>query len=174
MNIKSLNLKNTLIDQITGEPYFDLTAPSFVYEAELGVKGLHYVLADQAGRIDKISEIYFGTGEFIDAICVINNIFNPFSIQEGDILVIPNLSNPDLVYKRPSLATRPSPPQDPYVNTGLQSEKDQSRIQRILNKAKQKKSGVKTPLPPNILQPGQQSKTFVDGEIILGNNLNTK
>jgi hypothetical protein len=87
MNIKSLTLKNKLVDETTGEFYFDLTAPSFIYDADLGIKTIHYVLQDQVGRIDKISEIYFGNTEFIDAICVVNNIFNPFSVNEGDVLV---------------------------------------------------------------------------------------
>jgi hypothetical protein len=171
MNIKSLTLKNKLVDEKTGEFYFDLTAPSFIYEADLGVKGIHYVTHDQIGRIDKISEVYFGSAEFIDAICVVNNIFNPFALEEGDILIIPNLSRPDLVYQKPSAASRPTPSQEPFIDTGRQSQKDQSRIQRLLEKAKEKKSGVKSPLPPNMLQPGQEVNVLENGEIKLGSNL---
>ena len=102
MDVKSLTLKNKLIIDETGEGYWDLTAPSFIYDSDLGVKALHYVMQDEVGRIDKISNTYFGSAEFIDAICVVNNIFNPFSVNEGDVLVIPNLSRKDLVYKRPN------------------------------------------------------------------------
>lgn len=177
MNVKSLTLKNKLIIDKTGEGYWDLNAPSFIYDSDLGVKALHYVMQDQVGRIDKISFKYFGSGEFIDAICVVNNIFNPFSVSEGDILVIPNLSRKDLVYKRPNPATRPNDVQEAYVDTGRQSEKDQSRIQRLIQKAKTKEAGVKQPMPPNMLQPGQEAKTFNGGKIKLGTNLpsrNTK
>ena len=174
MNIKSLTLKNKLIIDKTGEGYWDLTAPSFVYDSDLGVKSLHYVMPDQVGRMDKISYKYFGSGEFIDAICVVNNIFNPFSVNEGDILVIPNLSREDLVYKRPNPASRPNEVQEAYVDTGRQSEKDQSRIQRLIQKAKTKESGVKQPMPPNMLQPGQESKTYSGGKIQLGTNLNSR
>jgi hypothetical protein len=174
MNIKSLTLKNKLIIDKTGEGYWDLTAPSFIYDSDLGVKSLHYVMPDQVGRMDKISQIYFGSGEFIDAICVVNNIFNPFSVNEGDILVIPNLSREDLVYKRPNPASRPNEVQEAYVDTGRQSEKDQSRIQRLIQKAKTKESGVKQPMPPNMLQPGQESKTYSGGKIQLGTNLNSR
>jgi len=159
MDIKSLTLKNKLIIDKTGEGYWDLTAPSFIYDSDLGVRALHYVMQDQIGRIDKISNIYFGSGEFIDAICVVNNIFNPFSVNEGDILIIPNLSRKDLVYKRPNPASRPNAVQEAYVDTGRQSEKDQSRIQRLIEKAKTKEAGVKQPMPPNMLQLGQESKT---------------
>ena len=174
MNIKSLTLKNKLSIEKTGEQYFDLTAPSFKYRRELGVKALHYVTQDQVGRIDKISEKYFGTGQYIDAICVINNIFNPFSVNEGDILAIPQLKNENLVYKRPNPASRPSATLAQYVNTEQQSEIDQSRIQRLIQKAKTKKTGVKAPVPPNMLQQGQAAKVFEGGKIKLGANLPTR
>tara|TARA_B100000780_G_scaffold255711_1_gene204478 strand:- start:909 stop:1454 length:546 start_codon:yes stop_codon:yes gene_type:complete len=174
MNIKSLTLKNKLSIENTGEQYFDLTAPSFKYKRELGVKALHYVTQDQVGRIDKVSEKYFGTGQYIDAICVINNIFNPFSIEEGDILAIPQLKSENLVYKRPNPASRPSTTLSTYVDTGQQSEADQSRIQRLTQKAKTKKTGVKAPIPPNMLQQGQAAKVFEGGKILLGANLPTR
>lgn len=174
MNIKSLRLKNKIVDDSTGQYYYDLTAPSFIYDSDLGVKAIHYVMSDQVGRIDKISNIYFGSGEYVDAICIVNNIFNPFTVNEGDILVIPNLSKQDLVYRRPNPASRPTDPQEQYIDTGRQSEKDQSRIQRLIEKAKKSKSGVKTPLPPNMLQPDQESKVYENGKIKLGANLDSR
>ena len=174
MNIKSLTLKNTLSIEETGELYYDLTAPSFTYRRELGIKGIHYVTVDQAGRIDKIAEQYFGSSQFADAICVVNNIFNPFSVSEGDVLVIPNLREPDLVYRRPNPASRPSVQLAQYTNTDRQSVQDQSRVQRLAQKAKTKKTGVKTPIPPNMLQQGQEGKVFEAGKILLGANLPTR
>ena len=175
MNIKSLALKNKLIDQRTGEEYLDLTAPSFEYSADFGAKALHYVTADQAGRIDLISEIYFGSGKYIDAICVLNNISNPFSLEEGEVLVIPNLlRNEDQAYFRPKTADRPDQVQAQYIDTDRQSKKDQSRIERIAAKGKGKKSGVQTPLPPNVLQQGQSGKVIGGGVVKLGTNLPTR
>ena len=159
MNIRSLELKNKLSVEKTGEQYYDLSAPSFSYKRELGVKAVHYVTVDQAGRIDKISELYFGTGAYVDAICVVNNIFNPFSLSEGDILAIPQLQNEGLVYSRPNPASRPS------------ETLDQSRIQRLIQKAKTKKAGVKAPIPPNMMQQGQVAKVYEGGKILLGANL---
>jgi len=174
MDIRSLTLKNKLTIEDTGEQYFDLTAPSFTYITDQGIKALHYVMQDQVGRVDKISEIYFGTGEYIDAICIVNNIFNPFSLNEGDILVIPNLNNLDLLYRRPNPASRPNAVLAQYVNTDVQSEIDQSRVQRLIQKAKTKKDGVKAPIPPNMLQQGQDAKIYEGGKILLGANLNTR
>jgi len=174
MNIRSLELKNRLTIEKTGEQYFDLSAPSFTYKRELGVKALHYVTVDQAGRIDKISQQYFGTGAYVDAICIVNNIFNPFSVSEGDILAIPQLKDENLVYSRPDAASRPSETLAQYVNMDRQREQDQSRLQRLTQKAKTKKNGVKTPIPPNMLQQGQEAKIFKGGKILLGANLPTR
>lgn len=172
MDIKSLALKNRLIDQSTGEEYLDLTAPSFEYSVEFGIKAVHYVTADQAGRIDLISERYFGNGRYIDAICILNNISNPFTVSEGDLLVIPNLlRNEDQAYFRPQTASRPTQVQSQYIDTDRQSQKDQSRIKRMTEKGKGKKAGVQTPLPPNVLQQGQAGKEIGGGIIKLGTNL---
>jgi hypothetical protein len=174
MNIKSLTLKNKLVDERTGENYWNITIPSFTYKAELGIKALHYVTVDQAMRPDLVSILYFGTAEFVDAICYVNNIFNPFSLSEGDVLVIPVLEDIKTVYKRPSPATRVNSTIEPYINTQVQSAKDQARIDRLIQKAKTKKSGVNTPLPPNMLQQGQEAKVYEDGQIKFGQNLNTR
>ena len=174
MNIKSLTLKNKIIDDHDGQNYWNLSAVSFRYDAELGIQAIHYITQDQVGRPDLISILYFGTAEFTDAICVINNIFNPFSLQEGDVLAIPVLSQPDKVYSRPNPATRINSTIEPYIDTSVQSQQDQNRIDRLIQKAKTKKNGVQTPLPPNMLQQGQKAKVFEDNKVKLGQNLPTR
>jgi hypothetical protein len=174
MNIKSLTLKNKIIDDRDGQNYWNLSAVSFRYDAELGIKAIHYVTQDQVCRPDLISILYFGTAEFTDAICGINNIFNPFSLQEGDVLAIPILSQPDKVYSRPDPATRINSTIEPYIDTSVQSQQDQNRIDRLIQKAKTKKNGVQTPLPPNMLQQGQKAKVFEDNKVKLGQNLPTR
>jgi len=174
MNIKSLTLKNQLIDEETGENYWDLSAPSFKYKARLGLKAIHYVTQDQAMRPDLISLLYYSSADYTDAVLVINNIFNPFSLQEGDMLAIPVLSNPELVYSRPSPQTRVTATIAPYIETSRQSEQDQGRINRLIKKAENKKNPVQTPLPPNMLQQGQVAKVFEDNKIKLGQNLNSR
>jgi hypothetical protein len=172
MDIRSLALKNRLIDQNTGEEYFDLTAPSFEYQSEFGIKALHYVTSDQAGRIDLVSETDFGNGRYIDAICILNGITNPFSVSEGDILIIPNLlRNEDQAYFRPQTASRPTQVQAQYIDTDRLSKKDKSRIDRLAEKGKGRPSGVDTPLPPNVLQQGAAGKIIGGGAVRLGTNL---
>jgi hypothetical protein len=127
-------------------------------------------------RPDKISYRIFGTTAYTDAILKINKIFNPFSIKEGDILVIPNLSNPGLHYKSPAdinkITANENDVRDQFSAKELVNKKDKGRIERIAAKAKKKKAGVNTPLPPNVLPSNKKAKEFKKGRIILGANLN--
>jgi hypothetical protein len=47
-------------------------------------------------------------------------------------------------------------------------------MQRLIEKAKTSKAGVKQPMPPNMLQPGQETKQYEGGKIKLGTNLNSR
>lgn len=44
-------------------------------------------------RPDLISQIVYGDDHFGDFICKVNNIPNPFEINEGDILIIPEVDS---------------------------------------------------------------------------------
>ena len=61
-----------------------------------------------------------------------------------------------------------------YVNTEDRVNIDQSRIQRLTQKAKTKKTGVKAPIPPNMLQQGQAAKVFEGGKILIRCKLTIK
>ena len=84
------------------------------------------------------------------------------------------VTNENRIYFKPQTASRPNQVQAKYIDTDLQSKKDQSRIERMAAKGKGKKSGVSSPLPPNVLQQGQSGKTIGGGIIKLGTNLPTR
>ena len=70
-------LCNTLNDE---EPVFD------------GVEFIR-VIDDYVARPDLISLAVYGTDQYADIICKINGISNPFELNAGMILLIPNLSS---------------------------------------------------------------------------------
>lgn len=165
MDIKSLSLKNTLKDE-NGEEYFDLSVPSFDF-SNVGVKDFHRVTRDEEGRIDVICKQYYGNTMYIDILCLMNHIYNPFSIKEDDMLVIPEVtSRASLIYKKPEIpewleegtAAKSSKPKT--------NEKDKSRINRIASQKETRKT--------NELTGDKSVKKYVNGRIILGTNLNTK
>lgn len=164
MNIKSLSLKNILLDDNL-EEYFDLSVPSFTLD-NVGIKCFHVVNKDEEGRMDKIAIEYYNDTQYIDILCLMNHIFNPFSIKENDMIIIPEITSiASKVYKKPSIPTwiEGSQPKKSSTNT---NEKDKNRIDR-LNKSTETRK-------PNELSGNKQVKKYINGKIILGTNLNTK
>lgn len=168
MDIKSLSLKNKLKDE-NGEEYFDLSVPSF-NTSPLSIKALHFVTQDEVGRIDKICNSYYGSTKYIDMLCLVNHIFNPFSIQEHDALIIPEITSlEDAIYSMPVVPTWLSG-STTSTSSGSQTkqtnEKDENRINRLKRQSEKRKA--------NELKQGQSVKKYINGKIILGTNLNIK
>lgn len=169
--IKSLDLKNTLIDE-NGEEYLDLSVPSFNYKTLL-IHDFFFVSEFEEMRIDSISYKYFSTMKNIDAIMVVNNITNPFSIKSGDMLIIPDIdescyNKPDIV-KDVAERNGTKPIQKQY------NQIDENRERRLKNLTKESKSSIAIEQhKPNELTSTQVVKRYVNGKVILGTNLNTK
>jgi hypothetical protein len=70
MHLESVNKYNYYLDQDT------------VY---------HVVEANQEGRLDIISNIYYGTPAYFWAIADANNIIDPLVVVDGTILLIPSI-----------------------------------------------------------------------------------
>lgn len=86
---KLLESKRTYIAS-DGEEYLDLSIPSLNIK---NLKGnlLMKVASDEKGRIDKITWKYARKDlDVMNQVLYYNHIFNPFAINEGDILYIPN------------------------------------------------------------------------------------
>lgn len=163
MNIKSLSLKNILLDD-NKEQYFDLSVPSFDI-SNIGIKDVHLVTQDEEGRLDKICTKYYGDASNIDIVCLINHMFNPFSVKENDLLVIPYInSTAEEIYKKPEIPGWISGGEQKN-NKNKTNEKDENRVNRI----KQQKS----PRKPNDLPEGKTAKKYINGKVILGTHLNT-
>ena len=81
-----------------GEEYLNLSTPTINIK-DIKVNGYIKVDKDYKGRLDKF--VYTNVSKDYDAIDIImyaNNIFNPFAIDEGDILYTP-IYNSDLYSK---------------------------------------------------------------------------
>lgn len=56
---------------------------------------VYKVSKDHVARPDLISKILYGTDIYGDFICKVNGISNPFEINEGDIIIVPDLTSKD-------------------------------------------------------------------------------
>ena len=101
---KLLDNKRTYIAK-DGEEYLNLSTPT-VNVNDIKVNGYIRVNKDCKGRIDKF--VYSNVSKeynAIDLLMYVNKIFNPFSIDEGDILYTPIYN--DSLYSKSEEPTLP-------------------------------------------------------------------
>lgn len=80
-----------------GEEYVNMGIPAFDAN-RVGIKSMAKLNQDNNGRIDTFT--YYNIMEDlenIDTVMYVNHIFNPFAIQEGDVVYVPN--GDDYYYK---------------------------------------------------------------------------
>ena len=85
MNFKLLENKLTITDA-NGVRYKDLISKTYEIKQELKIEEFFRVTKDLEGNLPGISFRFYGTTQYADAIAKINEISNPFSIEEGDVL----------------------------------------------------------------------------------------
>jgi hypothetical protein len=154
-----------------GTNYVDFSYNSINGFNNMLVTDIYVVTPETEMRIDLIAIKYFGNTYHIDLICKANNIFNPFDIKEGDVLIIPSITSDNEIYVNPTTNNAADDPRSQFTDKARMSKQDQDRIDRLKALAQGKAGAVANPLPPNMLQPGTVSKTFNDGMVQLGTNL---
>lgn len=145
-----------------------MTTPTVVFVNTTEVIAEHIVTEDQIGRIDLISLKYYRDANYVDYILKWNNISNPFSINLGDVLEIPQ-NNAVLATIKPVKMVQKSTDQvsirDQFIDTKRLPVKDAKRIEYLQRKAAQKANGSSQILPPNILKDGEVNLTIGNGTI---------
>ena len=167
-------LRNKPFTEVNGEQIKDLTALSVDFRGEMSVIGTGVVSDDLVMRADLISKIYFRNINKIDYLLKFNGISNPFSIDEGDIILIPEADamKVSLTPKRAKDAsTAKSDVTKKFFDPNRLSKKDKKRLEYLKNKSEALANGSKTNLPPNFAEPGAQELKVVDGKVIFGGDV---
>lgn len=87
-----LKNKPTIYSKTAGENIIHLGARTFSMP-QWAAYTIYVVSKSHIARPDLISRIVYGTEMYGDFLCKVNGISNPFEINEGDIIVVPNLNN---------------------------------------------------------------------------------
>lgn len=163
MDFQILNKKQLIGDKLR------MTEPIIIFNNNVKAIATHTVTADEIGRIDLIANAYYRNINKAELILKYNNISNPFSINEGDVLLIPDDRYPLVKWKRvnPMASEEISELniRDQFVNSKRLSERDAKRIEYLKRKAAQKANGASEILPPNILKPGEKNIIIENGKI---------
>lgn len=163
MNFQILNKKQLIGNKLR------MTEPIIIFNNNVKTIATHTVTADEIGRIDLIANAYYRNLDKAELILKYNNISNPFSINEGDILLIPDDRLPLVKWKRvnPMASDEISELniRDQFINSKRLTERDAKRVEYLKRKAAQKANGSSEILPPNILKPGERNIIIENGKI---------
>ncbi len=157
MVIKLLDLKDEMLRN--GEFLIDFTENNFevnYLDPYLAVSRIILVEDRHLCRPDLICWEAFGNLEYLDAILKFNQITNPFSIEEFDLILIPAIRSIDRFYKkekRQSRITRDT--KSLFIDPTRASEKDKNRLEQLEKISRKRKNGSIQPKPTNLLRDGE-------------------
>lgn len=172
MFLNSLDNK-PLVKRDDGLEVKDLTASMFNLRSNNYVSyNIYRVPKEFAMRPDLISAAAYNNTLYAEIILKYNGISNPFSIQEGDIILIPNLDSVKAIIA-------------PQKGTDADGSKiirdsykyiDPTKIPKTINDFENRQivAGAKeNALPPNIAQEGENQITYRNGRVYFGPGVET-
>ncbi len=157
MIIKLLDLKDEMLRN--GEYLIDFTENNFTVnylDPYLAISRIILVEDRHLCRPDLICWESFGNLDYIDAILKFNQITNPFSMEEFDLVLIPATRSLDRFYKKEKKQSRIiKDTKALFIDPTRASEKDKNRLDQLEKIAQKRKNGSSTPKPTNLLRPGE-------------------
>lgn len=145
-----------------GTVIVDLSLPTIDKKLIEQVSNMHFVAQEEAMRLDIIANKYYGWCDKLDAILWANNIYNPFSIEEGDWIIIPRVKDNIMYVVNPKISTYPGEDTQ-TISTKISSAAD--KLNDSGKKAKEERSKKKDMRRPNEQKPGTTHRQ-VDGAVL--------
>lgn len=167
---KTLTKKNSFIKE-NGDLVVDLTKSSFQYVTEPRVINRVLVTNDLEMRADLISKLVYGDDSGFDYILKFNGISNPFSIETGDVLYIPDYFEMNDSFKTPSVDNNDKSKKQVNDVATPQEDKKMQGVKTLLKSLEDKKKQLKSGIAPNVNKPGDQNIKFSEGKIIFGEDV---
>lgn len=163
MEFKSINNKQILEDRLR------MTEPSIIFNDDVLILAEHIVDVSEVGRVDLIADKHYRNTDYSEYILKYNNISNPFSISEGDVLIIPDYETSLKEWVRVNRIGDGDVAVDSiraqFMDTKRLTQKDKTRVEYLKKKSLGKKNGSSEPLPTNILKPGESNTEIKNGII---------
>lgn len=162
----------------TGQSYLDLVAPSWSSRnIRYTIKNIAVVSDETEMRGDLVSLLYMQDTSKIGTLLKLNNISNPLSLKSGEVLFVPgdDMTN-DLFQSGQKINNQKQKARSfrkELQDKISQVSKDRleylnsKNISNTANNA-QVSNLTQTPLPPNILQEGQQQILVAEGRLLFG------
>lgn len=153
-----------------GENIVDLTAGTIKYSGDSVIINVILVDEHMQMRPDLAAYAAYGMSDNWDLIMKFNGISNPFSLEVGQYLLIPDINymNSQLITDTKSKSSPSEKVRNQYLDENKKSKIDPNKIiyDKMISNSINNVS--KFNLPPNIAEPGKKEVSFQDGIIYLG------
>lgn len=159
-----MDFKSLVNKTISGAKYI-LAQPTMMFrnKEKVNIIAYHTVKEDEVGRPDLISLEYYNTDTKTDIILKWNGISDPFALNPGEELEIPNDEVPFYKLDRPR-QFEDNKIKNEFVQGKKLNQKDKNRLDAL-----KKKYNKEVLLPPNVIALGKKNFKFTaDGNVILG------
>lgn len=160
---KLLRLKRTIANR-TGETLIDLVSSTFKFTGIGSSAGPTFVDEYEVMRPDLLSNKVYGSTDYWEVLLKYNGVSNPFSLEEGEILIAPSFNSLERMIVSPVIV--PEKGVEPTKNNESKivtpsTNKDKKRIESLRTK-------VPEIVPPNVNLTGSQNVRVKDGRVIFG------
>ena len=171
MFVNSIDTKPFFVSSLGGEKVRDLTQTMFKLKENNYIKyNVYRVPKDYVMRPDLISKSVYNNSIYAEIILKYNGISNPFSIDEGDIILIPDLGSAKDKIKTESVSDDESEAQKirntyKYLDP-LKKPKKGDQLKKF-----DERQIVDTPvesLPPNITEEDTPQVRYARGRVFFG------
>ena len=166
MRLKIFDIKRILGGKVI------MTEPAVVFPEGVQTIATYVVEPDYEGRADLIALKFYGDASYVDRLLKFNGISNPFSIEAGTELQIPNPINTFKPFVKPSRPTGESK-KEKFIKQRRLTQKDEKRLEFLQQKARNLPNGSSQSLPPNTLKDGQTNTRVVGPDRTFNGPLNT-
>lgn len=141
-----------------------MTQPTMIFNRRDGQRGVieHMVREDDVCRPDLIAIEYYGDQTKTDLILKFNGISDPFSLNVGDVILIPPSGIAFHKLERPGI-TEDNPIKNQFLQDKRLPKKDDRRIEAL-----KKKYNKDVLLPPNVIPLGKKNYKFDKGLVTFG------
>lgn len=167
--IDIIESKGFKLDSKTNSQIMDIVTPSWnTKEIEYQLKAIAFVSEEMQMRPDLVSLAYLSDQSGMGSLLKLNNISNPLSLLVGEVLLVPTRSMVDNLFNSIKSVTDQKQKARSFRKE-LQEKISQVSQERLnyLN-SKNISNLSQTPLPPNLLQEGQQQILVEGGKLLFG------
>lgn len=172
--------RKRIVKDKDGRVFIDLTSKSLSYLSQGETINAFYVGSDMKMRPDLISHAAYGNTDNYDIILKYNGISNPFSVDENDLILIPNLEFMINSMDDPTENNDSEDIRNQYIDSNKTSKIDPKKIayDEAIKKLRKSTKGGKFnsyQLPPNLADPGDKEGDVLENDsILLGGDVTKK